>query len=373
MITVLTRPPSGWPGEGRRSRSQPPDATRRSGFQQPGATRPSAGGAGGPVHRSCRQPELRRRLQRSSPGGLLVDRRPSLGRRPRSAGGQQPGRGGRPVHWCSARDTRAPAHRPRALRARKEVDRAIQPALDPLEPGIRLLEKLSAVATGYRLQIRHLSVLGRAKRLYNQAIQAVGEFRALEPGPRDHPLACATRTWSRLQPCRSLDSVILLSRSYRGAMNEHDPIFESLTAYAAFAGLAFFSSHAFKRLAPSSRCCGEAARVVGLQKIRARQSSCGEPLVDGSCALAAGLAAAAGPPALLMAFFNSLIRPPGPESEPEVHIMSELKVQARECDSEPMVQTEDLRAGFAERLKKAMADKGLPEWGQALAWQKSLE
>ncbi len=43
--------------------------------------------------------------------------------------------------------------------------------------------------------------------------------------------------------------------------------------------------------------------------------------------------------------------------------MSELKVQARECDIEPMVQTEDLRAGFAERLKKAMADKGLPEWG----------
>lgn len=43
--------------------------------------------------------------------------------------------------------------------------------------------------------------------------------------------------------------------------------------------------------------------------------------------------------------------------------MSELKVQARECDIEPMVQTEDIRAGFAERLKKAMADKGLPEWG----------
>lgn len=50
-------------------------------------------------------------------------------------------------------------------------------------------------------------------------------------------------------------------------------------------------------------------------------------------------------------------------SEPEVHIMSELKVHARPCDSERMVQMNDIRKRFAVRLKNAAAKKGIPEWG----------
>lgn len=43
--------------------------------------------------------------------------------------------------------------------------------------------------------------------------------------------------------------------------------------------------------------------------------------------------------------------------------MSELKVHASTCDIEPMVQIEDLRFAFVERLKIALAANGLPEWG----------
>lgn len=43
--------------------------------------------------------------------------------------------------------------------------------------------------------------------------------------------------------------------------------------------------------------------------------------------------------------------------------MSELKVHARACDSEPMVQIEEIRAAFASRLKKSVAAKGIDQWG----------
>jgi phage repressor protein C with HTH and peptisase S24 domain len=43
--------------------------------------------------------------------------------------------------------------------------------------------------------------------------------------------------------------------------------------------------------------------------------------------------------------------------------MSELKVHARACDIEPMVQIEDIRAAFASRLKKSVAAKGIDQWG----------
>ncbi len=43
--------------------------------------------------------------------------------------------------------------------------------------------------------------------------------------------------------------------------------------------------------------------------------------------------------------------------------MSELKVHARACDIEPMVQIEEIRAAFASRLKKSVAAKGIDQWG----------
>lgn len=43
--------------------------------------------------------------------------------------------------------------------------------------------------------------------------------------------------------------------------------------------------------------------------------------------------------------------------------MSELKVHARACDIEPMVQIEQIRAAFASRLKKSLAGKGIDQWG----------
>lgn len=43
--------------------------------------------------------------------------------------------------------------------------------------------------------------------------------------------------------------------------------------------------------------------------------------------------------------------------------MSELKVHARPCDIEPMVQIEEIRAAFASRLKKSVAAKGIDQWG----------
>lgn len=51
------------------------------------------------------------------------------------------------------------------------------------------------------------------------------------------------------------------------------------------------------------------------------------------------------------------------EYELTVHIMSELKVHASACENVPMVQIEDLRAAFVSRLKRAVAEKGIPEWG----------
>ena len=46
-----------------------------------------------------------------------------------------------------------------------------------------------------------------------------------------------------------------------------------------------------------------------------------------------------------------------------VHIKPELNVHASKCEHERMVQTEDLRAAFVVRLKKALAKQGIPEWG----------
>lgn len=43
--------------------------------------------------------------------------------------------------------------------------------------------------------------------------------------------------------------------------------------------------------------------------------------------------------------------------------MSELKVHARACDAEPMVQIEDIRAAFVIRLKKALSAHGIDQWG----------
>lgn len=43
--------------------------------------------------------------------------------------------------------------------------------------------------------------------------------------------------------------------------------------------------------------------------------------------------------------------------------MPELKVQASSCDSEPMVQSEELRQAFVKRLKEALAAEEIPEWG----------
>ena len=43
--------------------------------------------------------------------------------------------------------------------------------------------------------------------------------------------------------------------------------------------------------------------------------------------------------------------------------MSELKVHARACDIEPMVQIEEIRAAFASRLKKSLAERGIDQWG----------
>jgi phage repressor protein C with HTH and peptisase S24 domain len=43
--------------------------------------------------------------------------------------------------------------------------------------------------------------------------------------------------------------------------------------------------------------------------------------------------------------------------------MSELKVHARACDAEPMVQIEEIRAAFVARLKKALSAHGIDQWG----------
>jgi len=43
--------------------------------------------------------------------------------------------------------------------------------------------------------------------------------------------------------------------------------------------------------------------------------------------------------------------------------MSELKVHARTCDIEPMVQIEDIRAAFVARLKKSLSAHGIDQWG----------
>lgn len=43
--------------------------------------------------------------------------------------------------------------------------------------------------------------------------------------------------------------------------------------------------------------------------------------------------------------------------------MSELTVHASTCETVPMVQIDDLRASFSARLKKALNDSGIPDWG----------
>lgn len=43
--------------------------------------------------------------------------------------------------------------------------------------------------------------------------------------------------------------------------------------------------------------------------------------------------------------------------------MSELKVHASACDIEPMVQIEDIRIAFTQRLKQSLAAKGIDQWG----------
>lgn len=43
--------------------------------------------------------------------------------------------------------------------------------------------------------------------------------------------------------------------------------------------------------------------------------------------------------------------------------MSELKVHASACEHEPMVQIEEIRNSFVARLKKALSEAGIPEWG----------
>ena len=43
--------------------------------------------------------------------------------------------------------------------------------------------------------------------------------------------------------------------------------------------------------------------------------------------------------------------------------MSELKVHARACDIEPMVQIEEIRAAFVARLKKSLSAHGIDQWG----------
>lgn len=43
--------------------------------------------------------------------------------------------------------------------------------------------------------------------------------------------------------------------------------------------------------------------------------------------------------------------------------MSELKVHASACDHEPMVQIEEIRKAFVQRLKEALAANDLAEWG----------
>lgn len=51
------------------------------------------------------------------------------------------------------------------------------------------------------------------------------------------------------------------------------------------------------------------------------------------------------------------------EYELSVHIISELKVHARACDIEPMVQIEEIRSAFTSRLKQSLAAKGIDQWG----------
>lgn len=43
--------------------------------------------------------------------------------------------------------------------------------------------------------------------------------------------------------------------------------------------------------------------------------------------------------------------------------MTVLKVHASACDSEPMVQSDEIRRAFVSRLRLALAQAGFPEWG----------
>lgn len=53
--------------------------------------------------------------------------------------------------------------------------------------------------------------------------------------------------------------------------------------------------------------------------------------------------------------------------------MSELKVHASVCESEPMVQSEEIKAAFVLRLKTALSQAGIPEWGAGARLAKRTE
>ncbi len=75
-------------------------------------------------------------------------------------------------------------------------------------------------------------------------------------------------------------------------------------------------------------------------------------------------AAFATPPILVMDAFSALIALASrPKTELAVHIMPVLKVHASSCDIEHMVHSEELRAAFVVRLKKALTHARIAEWG----------
>ncbi len=53
--------------------------------------------------------------------------------------------------------------------------------------------------------------------------------------------------------------------------------------------------------------------------------------------------------------------------------MSELKVHASVCESEPMVQSDEIKAAFVQRLKTALSQAGIPEWGAGARLAKKTE
>ncbi|WP_447590115.1 LexA family transcriptional regulator [Aquipseudomonas campi] len=129
------------------------------------------------------------------------------------------------------------------------------------------------------------------------------------------------------------------------------------------------------RSSPKLSCiCGETASegevsnffsVLGFTcEIGAWERSCSQPLVDGPRAYTAGLGHYGHPACVINRILELAHVDSNPEYEPEVHTMTELKVQASPCDIEPMVQTtEEIRRAFVARLKSAASAKGIDEWG----------